>query len=251
MNISLYQAASALNANARWQEVIAENLASSSTPGFRKQELTVEAVRAGLLPAQTQASNRLVPPHFTLPNASLSTNFTPGELRYTGSITDLAIEGPGFFEVQLANGASAYTRDGEFRLNAQGQLTTKQGYPVLGDSGFIQIDPNNPAPIVVSPSGEVSQGTDQLGRIRAVNFDQPNLLQPISGALFLAQDPNLTREVAETSTLRQGWLEGANTTVSEEMASLLTAMRPFEANQRVIQIQDERMAKAIEELGNP
>jgi flagellar basal body rod protein FlgG len=251
MNISLYQAASALNANARWQEVIAENLASSSTPGFRKQELTVEAVRAGLLPAQTQASNRLAPPHFTLPNASLSTNFTPGELRYTGSITDLAIEGPGFFEVQLANGSSAYTRDGEFRLNAQGQLTTKQGYPVLGDSGLIQIDPNNPAPIVISPSGEVSQGTDQLGRIRPVNFDQPSLLQPISGALFLAQDPNLTREVTDTSTLRQGWLEGANTTVSDEMASLLTAMRTFEANQRVIQIQDERMAKAIEELGNP
>jgi flagellar basal body rod protein FlgG len=250
MNISLYQAASALNANARWQEVIADNLASSSTPGFRKQELTIEAVRAGLLPAPGHA---MLPtsPHFTLPSASLSTNFVPGELRYTGGNTDLAIEGAGFFEVQLPNGSSAFTRDGEFRLNSQGQLTTKQGFAVLGDAGPIQIDWNNPAPVTISSGGEVSQGTDQMGRIRPVDFDQPNLLQPISGGLFLANDPNLMRVIPDETTLRQGWLEGANTSVSTEMASLLTSMRSFEANQRLIQIQDERMAKTIEQLGNP
>jgi flagellar basal-body rod protein FlgF len=249
MNVSLYQAASALNANARWQEVIADNLASSATPGFRKQELTMEAVRAGFLPA-TRGTAHSASSQFSLPSASTSINFTPGLLRYTGSHTDLAIEGPGFFEVQLPNGSSAFTRDGEFRLNAQGQLTTKQGFAVLGDAGPIQIDWNNPAPIVVSPGGDISQGTDQMGRITPVDFDQTRLLQPISGGLFLAQDPNLTRVIPDGTTLRQGWIEGANTSVSTEMANLLTAMRTFEANQRVIQIHDERMAKTIEQLGN-
>ncbi len=250
MNISLYQAASALNANARWQEVIADNLASSSTPGFRKQELNVEAVRAGLLPAPGQAVPGATA-HFALPSASTSTNFVPGELRYTGVNTDLAIEGSGFFEVQLPNGSSAFTRDGEFRFNGQGQLTTKQGFPVLGDSGPVQIDSNNPAPVTISASGEISQGTDQLGSIRPVDFDQPQLLKPISGGLFLANDPNLMRAVPTQTTLRQGWIEGSNTSVSTEMANLMTSMRAFEANQRVIQIQDQRMAKTIEQLGNP
>jgi flagellar basal-body rod protein FlgF len=249
MNISLYQAASALNANARWQEVVAENLASSSTPCFRKQELTVEAVRAGLLPA-TGYQAFPASSHFALPSASTSTNFTPGLLRYTGSNTDVSIEGPGFFEVQLPNGSTAFTRDGEFALSAQGQLTTKQGFAILGDAGPIQVDWNNPAPITISPSGEISQGTDQMGRIVPVDFDQPRLLQPISGGLFIAQDPALTRVIPPGTTLRQGWLEGANSSVSTEMANLLTAMRTFEANQRVIQIHDERMAKTIEQLGN-
>jgi flagellar basal-body rod protein FlgG len=169
-------------------------------------------------------------------------------MRYSGGKTDVAIEGPGFFEVQLANGSSAFTRDGEFHINSQGQLTTKQGFAVLGDSGPIQIDWNNPAPVAISASGEVSQGSDQMGRIRPANFEQPNLLQPISGGLFIAQNPNLIRLDSPETTLRQGWLEGANTSVSSEMANLLTAMRSFEANQKVIQIQDERMAKSIEQL---
>ena len=143
MNISLYQAAAAMNANARWQEVISENLASSSIPGFKRQNLSFDAIQAGLMP-QGAGAQKL---NFLLPRGQTSTSFTPGELKYTGAKTDVAIEGAGFFEVQQPNGASAYTRDGEFQINAQGQLTTKQGQLVLGDSGPIQLDRNNPAPL--------------------------------------------------------------------------------------------------------
>jgi flagellar basal-body rod protein FlgF len=249
MNVSLYHAASALNANDRWQELIAEKLASSSIPGFRKQDISFAAVQAGYLaPGELSGSHA---PQSTLPAGRVATSFRPGELRYTGLVTDLALEGPGFFEVQLPNGTIGYTRDGEFHISAQGQLVTKQGHPVLSDGGPIQIDMDNPAPISIAPGGEVSQGSDVKGRIRVTEFEDEQRLTQISGGLFLAQDPAADGRPALNSTVRQGWLESANTTAVAEMANLITAMRAFEANQKVIQVQDDRMTKTIHEMGNP
>lgn len=245
MNVSLYQAAAAMNANALWQEAISDNLSSASIPGFKKQNLSFDAIQAGVMPQ----ANLDLSPHFALPRATKTTSFSPGELRSTGVNTDVAIEGNGFFEIQLPNGTPAYTRDGEFHLNSLGQLTTKQGGLVLGDSGPIQLDLNNPSLLAISAAGEVSHAGEVKGKLKIVDFQQPNLLTPISGG-FLAHSSNLQpTEIAEPA-LRQGFLEGANTTPVTEMASLISVMRSFEANQRVIQIQDERMGRAISELGN-
>src|SRR3954464_3122786 len=111
MNVSLYQAAAAMNANARWQDMISENLAASSTPGARSRDVSFSSVQSGS--------------QFVIPSAGTSVNFQPGELKRTGNSLDFALEGKGFFEVQLPNGEHAYTRDGEFHMNAQGQLVTK------------------------------------------------------------------------------------------------------------------------------
>jgi len=249
MNVSLYQAAAALNANARWQEVISENLSASSIPGFKKQDLSFSTIQSGLMDAGN-AADEVNAQKLQLPTATALTNFTPGQLAPTGNPTDLGIEGRGFFEVQLPNGGTAYTRDGEFQLSAQGQLVNKQGYPVLGESGPIQFDPSSSAPITVAASGEVSQGTDERGKLKLVDFQDPQLLTSIGGGCFLAQNANLTPSTA-TGTVRQACLEGGNTTSSGEMVNLINSMRMFEANQRVIQTQDERMGKVISELGNP
>ena len=188
--------------------------------------------------------------HATLPRATKITSFAPGELRATGVNTDVAIEGKGFFEMQLPNGAAAYTRDGEFHINSLGQLTTKQGGLVLGDSGPIQLDLINPASLSISTAGEISQAGEVKGKLKIVDFEQPNLLTPISGG-FLANHPSLQPSDVAVPALRQGFLETANTSPVMEMASLISVMRSFEANQRVIQMQDERMGRAISELGNP
>jgi flagellar basal-body rod protein FlgF len=250
MNVSLYQAASALNANLRWQEVISENLASSAIPGFKKREISFSAVQGGSLPSSTSGQLAL-PQSNSLPRATIATSFQPGEMKPTDVKTDLAIEGSAFFEVQLPNGNPAYTRDGEFQVDAHGQLVTKEGYPVMSDSGPIQFDLNNPVPMSVSPNGEVSQGPDLKGKLKLVEFTKPQLLTQVSGGYFIAQDPNLVGQSSTTSTVRQGYLEGANTTTVAEMANLLSALRTFEANQRIIQLQDDRMARTISELGNP
>jgi flagellar basal body rod protein FlgG len=244
VNVSLYQAASALQANAKWQEVISENLASSSVPGFKKQQLSFSEVQAGLMNSNSAQ-------HFSFPKTTSSTSFQQGELKFTGSNTDVALEGPGFFEVQLANGAPAYTRDGEFQVNSEGQLVNKQGQLVVGQSGPIQLDRNNAEPISISATGDVSQGAEIRGTIKVVSVNNPQLLTPIGGGSFIPSDPNIQSSDASTTPIRPGFLEGANTTPVVEMANLISVMRSFEANQRVIQMQDDRMSRAISELGSP
>ena len=247
MNVSLYQAASALNAHARWQEVITENLSSSSIPGYKRQDLSFAAVQAGMMSPTAMAGSQ----PFSLTRASISTNFQPGELQMTSSKTDVAIEGSGFFAVQMANGSTAYTRDGGFQLNSQGQLTTKQGYPVLGEGGPVQLDLSDSSPITISAKGEISQGTEVRGRIKVVDFDQPQLLTQAGAGYFVAQNPNLVPQEVAEPTIRQGFIEASNAATVSEMANLITVMRGFEANQRVISMQDERMNRAISELGSP
>lgn len=244
MNVSLYQAAAAMNAHSRWQEVITQNLAASSVPGYRKQEVTFAQVAAGLPTTLTGG----VQGRFQVPTAVASTSFAPGSLRATGNKLDFALEGPGFFEVQLPSGDTGYTRDGEFQLNFQGQLVTKQGHPVLSDSGPVQFDPSNPAPVTVANDGTISQGTDVKGKLRVAEFGTPEKLVALGQGLFTTGQTGMTAESAANSSVRQGFLEAANTSPTAEMSNLIAAMRMFEANQKVITMQDERLGKVISEL---
>jgi flagellar basal body rod protein FlgG len=251
VNVSLFQAAAALDANSRWQEVIADNLASSSVPGFKRQQLSQEAVQAGLMSAQ--GANDL-PQHFSMSKTSTSTNFDPGEFKYTGNGTDAAIEGNGFFEVRLPNGATALTRDGEFQISSRGLLVTKESYPVLGTSngvvGPIQLSSDHSGPLSISPTGEVSQGSDLKGKLKLMDVDKPGFLTHISGGYFLAQNKKIVPQPVK-SFVREGYLESSNTSTLMEMASMMTASRSFEANSKVVQIQDDRLNRTISELGNP
>lgn len=244
MNVSLYQAAAAMNASSRWQELIAQNLAAGSVPGYRKQDVSFSSVAAGVIPTTGVGSSQ-----FVIPDAKANVSFQQGSLRPTTNNLDFGLEGSGFFEVQLPSGETAYTRDGEFHLNAQGQLVTKQGYFVQSDGGPLQFDLNNPDPITVSATGEVSQGSEVKGQLRVVEFNDPKLLTVLGGSLFTANDPNLQSNAATATQVRQGYLEGANSSPLTEMASLVTAMRLFEANQKVLQSQDERTSRLISELG--
>jgi len=196
MNVSLYQAASALHAMDRWQETIAENLASSSVPGFKKQDFSFAAVQAGLHAAPAMGASRAV----LMTAGQANTNFKPGEFRVTNGRTDVAIDGRAFFEVQLPNGTS--------------------------------------------------QGADLKGRLRLTEFANPNLLTRLSGGYFTAENANVNASPSTSSTLRQGMLEEANTSVVMEMANLISAMRTFEANQRMAQIHDDRIARTLSDLGN-
>jgi flagellar basal-body rod protein FlgG len=247
MNVSLYQAAASMNAQARWQELITENLSTGSIPGYRKHDISFAAVEAGLPSSALNAANS----HNVIPSARSGVNFQQGELRATGNSMDFALEGPGLFEVQLPNGNKAYTRDGEFHVSPQGQLVTKQGYAVVSDSGPLQFDPNNGGAITIAPDGHVSQGSDVKGTIRMVEFKNLQDLTPISSGYFLNETPGVQPETASATHLRQGFLENSNTSPTLEMSNLITSMRMFEASQRVLQMQDERMGKVITEIGNP
>jgi flagellar basal-body rod protein FlgF len=247
VNVSLFQAAAALDANSRWQEVIADNLASSSVPGYKQQQLSQAAVQAGLMSAHGM---RNLPQYFSVSTTSTSTNFGAGEMKYTGNGTDVAIEGNGFFTVKLPNGMTGLTRDGEFQINSHGQLVTKESYPVLGIDGPIQLSPDHSGPLSISSAGFVNQGSEKQGQLKVIQVDHPQKLTQLSGGYFMAKDPKLVIKPS-TANLREGYLESSNTSTLTEMASMMTASRGFEANQHVIQIQDDRLNRTITELGNP
>ena len=247
MDVSLYQAAAAMNASSRWQEVISENLASNQIPGFKKQSLSFSAVQAGFMTGASGAAAKRA----AMPLAGNSTNFQAGELHSTGVATDFAIDGTGFFEVRMPDGTSGYTRNGEFHSNTQGQLVTKQGLFVMGQSGPLQFDPRNPAPITVAPTGEVSQGGEQKGQLKLTEFNKPAALTSTGTGLFVDTGLAAQPRAASTSTVRQNFLENANTSSVSEMANLISAMRFFEANQKVIQTEDDRVGRLISDVANP
>jgi flagellar basal-body rod protein FlgF len=244
MEVSLYSAAAAMNATERWQDLVADNLSSASIPGARQQEISFSAVQAGLtsgVPGSAGSS-------FEIPFAGATTNFSQGELKATGGNLDFALEGPGFFTVQMPDGSKGYTRDGEFQLNGLGQLTTKQGYPVISDSGPLTFDPNNSAPINISADGEVSQGADIKGKISITEFGNMKALSQGNAGYFSADSVQAKAKPSATTSVRQGFVEASNTSPTLAMASLITSMRMFETNQKVMQMQSDRMTKTITDL---
>lgn len=171
-------------------------------------------------------------------------------MEFVGDKFDVAIQGNAFIEVRLPNGKTALTRDGEFHLNAKGQIVTREGYPVMSAEGPIQLDLSNGAQVNISPDGDVSQGENTVGKIKMDEFDHPNLLTQLGGGYYVPNNAKL-HKIPTTSTLREGYLEESNTSVVKEMADMITAQRGFEANSRLIQIQDDRMGKVITDLGTP
>lgn len=245
MEVSLYQAAAAMNATAQWQEIIAENLTGAQISGGRKREVVFSDIQAG---ADSGAASGAGANYF-VPVATTVTNFQPGELHASGNPMDFALEGPGYFTIQLPNGQMAYTRGGEFQLNAKDQLVTDQGFPVVSDSGPVQFNPGSSAPITVSTTGEISQGQERKGRLKIVEFDNPSLLTQLGAQEFQSDTTEAQPMPAASTKVRQGFIESANTSPTTEMAGLVTAMRMFEANQKVMQMQSDRMSRTITDLG--
>jgi flagellar basal-body rod protein FlgF len=247
MNVSLYQAAAALDGNLKWQQMIAENLAAGSTPGFKKHDISFSSVQAGVLGAGSDSLAAQRNPSL-LPRPSFAVNFTPGSLRRTGINSDVSVEGPGFLSVQMPNGRMAYTRDGEFHLDTTGQLLNKDNFPLLGEGGApIQLSPLNRESITINPSGEISQAGVLVGKLALYEFQDPKQLNLI-GSGYYAASPTAQPAAATKTQVAQGFLESSNSTPTVEVSSLMLALRHFEANQKVIQMHDERMGRAIQEL---
>jgi len=168
----------------------------------------------------------------------------PGTLRATGQAWDLALASEGYFEVATPQGP-AYTRRGQFQVDAQGRLVTAQGWPVLGTDG--EVRPGTGAPSI-DANGQIRVGEKSIGQLRIVHFDEPATLRHVDAGYFSSETPGAVLPDARVS-LRQGYLENANVSHSHEMVELMRTMRHFESMTRVLQGYDDMIGGAIRKLG--
>ena len=248
MNIGLYQSASALSALERWQESVAQNMTSAQTTGFRKRTVNFSTQSAGELSSNFRPQGGHDAQPMLFPRVSTGISFVSGETHPTRREFDVAIQGEGFFAVEMPDGSRAYTRNGEFHLRSDRTLVSSAGHPVLTDGGAqINLIPGG-GPRTVHRDGAMFQGETPLGKISVQRFADNSQLVPLAAGFF-APPADVEPEAIQQPELMQGYLEGSNVASLREMVDLVLISRAYEANQKIITTVDQQMAKTLEALG--
>lgn len=218
------------------QDMLAENMANVSTPGFKTQRLFMS-----LLKESVRSAGKFD----DVKEYGVYTDFSQGPVDVTGRPLDFAIQGDGFFAIETAAG-ERYTRAGNFTLDDEGTLTTSNGDAVMGTSGPITIEGQN---FTVSAEGKVIVDGSEIGAIKVVTFERPADLVRRGNCFEAAGQAPAECEMVETQVL-QGALERANVNLIDEMVNMIAVYRGFEADQATIRMQHDSAKKLIEHAGN-
>lgn len=238
-----YIAVSGAIARLRQLEVLSHNLANVDTTGYKRSRVLFESALESAVRNVEGEPAEGAPGNVFVTTRGTELDLTAGGVRRTGAPLDAAIEGKGFFELQGPEGPR-YTRAGSFGLDAQGQLVTPDGVPVVGDGGPIQAGSR---PLQIQPSGEIVDDTGAvLGRLRVVEFDDPRQLIPIGSTQFKAGLAVPTP--LESPRVLPGSLEGSNVQPTRELAELLMLQRSFDMNLQVLRADDESTQRLIREI---
>ena len=237
-------------------DVVANNIANVNTTGFRKsraefQDLLYQTIRA----PGGQSGNGAALPSGIQVGLGVRTVATEalhiqGAMKQTGNPLDVAIEGNGFFQIMRPNGDTAYTRAGNLKTDADGRLVTNDGFAV---EPAITIPPDATS-ISISATGLVSvvqpgsQNAVEVGQLQLTNFANPSGLLEMGRSMYQATNASgqgLVMNPGENGagTVAQGFLEGSNVEVVNEMIELISSQRAYEVNQRVIQAADEMLSR--------
>lgn len=247
-------AASGMMAQQTQVDTIANNIANVNTTGFKSNRVNFRSLLYTTLrePGAATTADQMTPTGLQIGSgAEISSSikqFQQGEFELTGNTLDLAIQGEGFFKIDMGNGEFRYTRDGSFRQDATGALVTVDGF---------KLDPNITIPsdatsITIGQDGTMqatSAGSDTpttIGTVNIVRFPNPAGLRA-EGSNFFRITASSGAETAATpgqqgaGFLRQGFLERSNVSVVNELISLIQAQRNYEVNSRTIRVSDEML----------
>ena len=216
---------------------LAADLANVSTAGYKTERTSTEESRRAFASALDSAID--------VTHGGRKTNFMPGTIASTGRDLDMAIEGPGFFEIETPGG-TRYTRAGNFKVQSDGLLTTIDDMPVAGEDGEIRLPVG---PVMVTSDGTIRAGQTIAGRVKVVRFDNEDTLVRESGTRFHAPDVVDATDVEEARIFTRS-LELSNVSVVERVAVLTETSRAFEALQEGISVlMNDVDGRAIAEFG--
>ena len=250
---SLYTAVSGMIALENKQNTIANNMANANTIGYKSEDLVLKSFNEVLLQNKDKLSGNQ---NVTTKLGSISlgakidevtTKFTQGDLKNTGIQTDLAVSGRGFFQVQKGN-ETLYTRDGNFTVSNDGYLVTTTGDRVLGKSlatGETQpIYVGNSIFTIDSKNGVKIDGVATQA-LATADFQDYGTLEKVGDNYYSGENPINNATVS----IKQGYTESSNVNVTTEMVNMLTTMRNFETNQKILTMIDGTLEKAANRVG--
>ncbi len=261
MNPALWVAKTGLDAQQTRMTVISNNLANANTTGYKRaravfEDLLYQNVRqvGGQSSQNTQLPSGLMLGTGVRPVATEKL-FTQGNLVQTGNPLDLAVQGKGFFQVLLPDGTTAYTRDGSFQVDAQGELVTANGYTLQPS---ITV-PSNAQSVTIGTDGTVSvtlpgqAAPSQLGTLQLADFMNPAGLQPMGDNLYLESAASGTAQtgtpgLSGIGTLIQGSLESSNVNVVQELVDMIETQRAYEMNSKAISTTNQMLQYASNNL---
>ena len=259
MNAALWAAKTGLDAQQTEMAVISNNLANVNTTGFKQDRAVFEDLlyqsqtQAGADTSQTTQSPSGMSIGTGVQVVSTEKDYSQGSLTQTGDPLNLAVQGQGFFQVQMPDGTLAYTRDGSFQTNAQGQLVTSSGYLVQPG---ITI-PQGAQSVTIGSDGTVSvtlagqSAPTQIGQLQLANFINPAGLTPIGGNLVEQSASSGSPQTGSPGTngfgtLSQGALESSNVNVVEELVNMIQTQRAYEMNSKAISTVDQMLQYATQ-----
>jgi len=223
----LYSSATVMSGAALAQDVIAENLAHANVPGYRRRSVSFESFEGPLADAASD-DPALLGSRVT----GIYDHDEPGPTEATGNPLDLVASGNTYFVLDGPEGP-VYTRNGVFRLNAEGQLEGMSGLKVKGEGGALTI-PQEASDIKISRDGTVFADGNEVGQMRLVQIRSLNRMQRVGTTLYTG--PASLAEAPEPGVplVEQGYREGSNVQVVQEMVSMILGLRHYEAAQRAL-----------------
>lgn len=239
----------------RKMDVVANNMANVNTNGFKKDFVVFEEFSDVLVKRFFDGSDNSARPvrigNMTLYNdiAEVHTDFTQGALENTGLSTDVAINGDegAFFCVAVPENGEYreyYTRDGGFKLDSDGRLVTRDGFAVMGENGAIFLEGSD---FVISDRGEVVQNGETVDYLRIRKFENPESLRKYGFNLLTATEES--QDGTFEGTIQQGFVERSNVDSVREMVDMITVLRAYESNQKLVQYQDSTLDRAVNDIG--
>lgn len=257
---SLYTAATGMVAQQMQIDVTSNNISNVNTVGYKKQraefadlfQQTMEY--AGTATSTTTTSPTGISVGLGVRPTAVTKLFTQGNFKETGNNLDLAITGNGFFQIQLPDGNTGYTRNGSFKLDSTGAIVTSDGYRLIPEivipSDTEQVNIGTDGTVSILQAGETE--TQQIGQIQISNFINPAGLHSLGDNNYIntsaSGDPLTdTPGLNGLGDIRQGFVEMSNVQLVEEMTDLITGQRAYDANSKAITTSDE-MLKQVNNL---